>query len=46
VVRSDLRKVKRTIAKVEIERGSVISSRLLEEVMVKAEPIFGRPHGC
>jgi hypothetical protein len=40
-----LRREKRTIAKVEIERRSLICSRLLEEVMVKAEPIFGPPHG-
>jgi hypothetical protein len=40
-----VRKVNITITRVEIDGLSVISSKLLEEVMVKAEPTFECPDG-
>ncbi len=43
MVRFDVKKEKIAITKVEIEGFSMISSKLFEEVMVKAEPTLGRP---
>jgi hypothetical protein len=45
VVRFDVRKVNITITRVEIDGFCVISSKLLEEVMVKAEQNFECPDG-
>jgi len=46
VVRFDVKKEKIAITKVEIEGFSMISSKLFEEMMVKAEGTFGCPDGC
>ncbi len=46
VIRFDARNEERTITKVEIQGFGVISSKLFEAVVEKAEGTFGCPDRC